>query len=71
MLESFMNSFSTSSRVTILKITPPKKIDFAMKKIVAVDGTILIQGVAYGVNAYFNNSEIISQILLEGCEINK
>ena len=42
-----------------------------MKKIVAVDGTILIQGVAYGVNAYFNNSEIISQILLEGCEINK
>lgn len=57
MLESFMNSFSTSSRGSVLKITPAKKIDLATKKVVVADRTILMQGVAYGVNAYVTKNE--------------
>lgn len=57
MLESFMNSFSTSSRGTILKTNPAKKLDVGIKKIVTTDRTILVHGVAYGVNAYVTKNE--------------
>jgi hypothetical protein len=57
MLESFMNSFSASSRGTILRTNPIKKLDLGTKKIVTTDRTILARGVAYGVNAYVTKNE--------------
>lgn len=57
MLESFMNSFSTSSRGTILRTAPIKKVNLETKKIVTTNRTILTHGVAYGVNAYVTKND--------------